>query len=269
MSTNKKPRSVFSSAINDLVRSAIGGNARQVPDQDLDSYVADLITSEAQAKQAKYKTHGVRAYQPNPDVAPPSSNPLKPNKRFLMNIMKATDSHNQSVIREAEEKAKAFQAKRRKQEEMNSKGNSRRQQQHNRKRKRSHESDDEDRQNDSNTTDSNSDDHSNASNDDDNDENDDDDDDDRNDDNGPRIQYRGRGKVRNGSSMDKYFDDGYDAAKDMDSDQDTPSEHTHKKQKKGKESSRKSSKSSKHSKSSKKKKHRHRSSKKSKKSSSK
>jgi hypothetical protein len=66
MPNDKKPKSIFSSVINDLVRSAIGANARQVSDQDLDSYVTDLITNEAKAKQAKYKTQGVRAYQPNP-----------------------------------------------------------------------------------------------------------------------------------------------------------------------------------------------------------
>jgi hypothetical protein len=66
MPNDKKPGGIFSSVINDLVRSAIGANARQVSDQDLDSYVTDLITNEAKAKQAKYKTQGVRAYQPNP-----------------------------------------------------------------------------------------------------------------------------------------------------------------------------------------------------------
>ncbi|KAI8337579.1 hypothetical protein BC941DRAFT_513426 [Chlamydoabsidia padenii] len=250
MSTNKKPRSVFSSVINDLVRSAIGEKGRQVPDQDLDSYVADLITKEARAKQSKYKTEGVRAYQPTP----PSSSPLKPNKRFLMNIIKQTDSHNQAVIREAEENAIAFQKKLRRKEAQESdyKGKRRLSHQddyntHTMKRKRKPEDDgnSDDQHSDSISTTSVDSESS------------------SNDKAGP-IQFRGRGKIRNGSSMDKYFDDRYDATKDVDSDTDTLNPVT-KKKKDDKTTHHKLHKDNNNKKKKKKKKHRHRSSKKAKK----
>ncbi|CAO3610321.1 unnamed protein product [Cunninghamella echinulata] len=114
MSSGKKPKSIFSRVIDDLIRSAAGEKAKNIADDDIDSYVANLISKEAKERQSRYKTEGIKAYQPNTGL-PPNNLP-KPNKRFLLNIVKATDSHNQAVIRATEEKAREFQQRRREKE---------------------------------------------------------------------------------------------------------------------------------------------------------
>lgn len=59
----------MSNAVNDvvanLIRAAAGSSAKDVSDQDVDKYVADLILKEAEEKRNKYKQVGVQAYQPN------------------------------------------------------------------------------------------------------------------------------------------------------------------------------------------------------------
>lgn len=62
-SNNSKPSAV-SSVVNDLIRAAVGGDARNVGDENLDKYVADLILKEAEAKSKKYQSVGVSAYMP-------------------------------------------------------------------------------------------------------------------------------------------------------------------------------------------------------------
>ncbi|RUS24604.1 hypothetical protein BC938DRAFT_473332 [Jimgerdemannia flammicorona] len=88
----KKPKSALDTIVNGLVRAAVGGNTASVPDADLDKYVADLILKEAAAKNKNYNKIGVRAYLPD-------------TGRFLLNIVKATDDHNQTLIRQAQEQA--------------------------------------------------------------------------------------------------------------------------------------------------------------------
>ncbi|CAG8533431.1 13023_t:CDS:2 [Ambispora leptoticha] len=98
-----KPKSALDVAVNQLVRASIGGVPPSLPDEDLDKYVADLIMKEAAAKNKLFNKEGIRAYLPNTG-APPSNLP-KPNKRFLFNIVKSTDDHNQALIRKEEEEA--------------------------------------------------------------------------------------------------------------------------------------------------------------------
>ncbi|KAI8577071.1 hypothetical protein K450DRAFT_253516 [Umbelopsis ramanniana AG] len=102
---SKQPKSIFSSAVSDLVRAAAGGDTSKVADEDLDKYVADILLREAQVNKKKYNDIGVKAYLPNSGT-PPSTLP-KMNKRFLLNVVKATDSHNQALIRATEEQAQA------------------------------------------------------------------------------------------------------------------------------------------------------------------
>ncbi|KAH8550370.1 hypothetical protein BGW37DRAFT_443345 [Umbelopsis sp. PMI_123] len=102
---SKQSKSIFSSAVSDLVRAAAGGDTSNVADEDLDKYVADLLLREAQANKKKYNEIGVRAYLPDSGTLP--STLPKMNKRFLLNVVKATDSHNQALIRAAEEQAQA------------------------------------------------------------------------------------------------------------------------------------------------------------------
>lgn len=53
------------SVVANLIRAAAGSSAKNVSDQDVDKYVADLILKEAQEKRTKYDKVGVEAYQPN------------------------------------------------------------------------------------------------------------------------------------------------------------------------------------------------------------
>ncbi|KAI7882699.1 hypothetical protein K492DRAFT_235811 [Lichtheimia hyalospora FSU 10163] len=99
-SSSNNSKSAISNVVNDLIRSAVGGDARNVGDEDLDKYVADMILKEAEAKSKKYQSVGVSAYMPDQ----PNNLP-KPNKRFLLNMVRATDSHNQA-LREQQERAK-------------------------------------------------------------------------------------------------------------------------------------------------------------------
>ncbi|ORY96359.1 hypothetical protein BCR43DRAFT_524469 [Syncephalastrum racemosum] len=114
MSKKDPPRiSALSTAVSDLIRAAHGGEAHNVPDEDLDRYVADLILKEAAAKKEKYDRVGVRAYQPNHASQPPN----RLNKRFLMNVVKSTDTHNQALLRQEREEEEARRARRIQQEE--------------------------------------------------------------------------------------------------------------------------------------------------------
>ncbi|KAI7849470.1 hypothetical protein BDC45DRAFT_520450 [Circinella umbellata] len=97
--SNKK--SAVSNVVNDLIRAAVGGDTNNVADDDIDKYVAELILKEAEAKRKKYDNEGVRAYQPDFGAHQPNNLP-KPNKRFFLNMIKATDSYNQS-LKEQEE----------------------------------------------------------------------------------------------------------------------------------------------------------------------
>jgi hypothetical protein len=60
-----KKTNAVNSVVNDLIRAAAGSSARNVSDEDVDKYVADLILKEAQEKRKKYDQVGVKAYQPN------------------------------------------------------------------------------------------------------------------------------------------------------------------------------------------------------------
>jgi len=124
---DQKTSGNLSSIVSSLVRAAIGGKHHDVPDEDLDKYVADMILKSADTTHQKYKTLGLEAYYaPDGSTSADSedkaklasgvvvhrseSNGLKTNKRFLSSIIKSTDDHNQALIR-AEEKKAAEMAK--------------------------------------------------------------------------------------------------------------------------------------------------------------
>lgn len=60
-----KKTNAVNSVVSDLIRAAAGASARNVSDEDVDKYVADLILKEAEEKRKKYNQVGVKAYQPN------------------------------------------------------------------------------------------------------------------------------------------------------------------------------------------------------------
>ncbi|KAG0267358.1 hypothetical protein BG011_006775 [Mortierella polycephala] len=114
----QQPGNTLSSIVSNLVRAAIGGNHQDVPDQDLDKYVADMIMKSANTADKKYKAVGLDAYTgdgiDSKDKAKlasgtvvhrEDSNGLKTNKRFLSSIIKNTDEHNQALIRAEEKRA--------------------------------------------------------------------------------------------------------------------------------------------------------------------
>lgn len=59
-----KKTNAVNSIVSDLIRAAAGSSAKNVSDQDVDKYVADLILKEAEEKRKKYNDIGVKAYQP-------------------------------------------------------------------------------------------------------------------------------------------------------------------------------------------------------------
>ncbi|KAG0369316.1 hypothetical protein BGZ54_010274 [Gamsiella multidivaricata] len=128
MSTEKKktsqdqqPSNTLSSIVSNLVRAAIGGSHEEVPDEDLDKYVADMIMKSANKAHNRYQSVGLAAYTPsgltNADsedkaqlgsgviIDRTESNGLKTNKRFLSSIIKSTDDHNQALIRAEDRRA--------------------------------------------------------------------------------------------------------------------------------------------------------------------
>ncbi|KAF9403260.1 hypothetical protein BGX21_005861 [Mortierella sp. AD011] len=113
-SQNQKPSNTLSSIVSNLVRAAVGGNHHDVPDEDLDKYVADMIMKSASKTGKQYQSIGLRAYTDDENrarltsgvvVDRSDSNGLKTNKRFLSSIIKSTDDHNQALIRAEEKKA--------------------------------------------------------------------------------------------------------------------------------------------------------------------
>ncbi|KAI9257927.1 hypothetical protein BY458DRAFT_558084 [Sporodiniella umbellata] len=73
--------------VSDLKRAAAGSGAKDIADEDIDEYVAKLLLREAQEKKKKYDEIGMQAYLPRTPKP-------RPNTRFLLNVVKATDSHN-------------------------------------------------------------------------------------------------------------------------------------------------------------------------------
>ncbi|CAG8753449.1 16614_t:CDS:2 [Gigaspora margarita] len=101
-----KPKSALDIVVNQLVRASVGGNIpSSLSDDDLDKYVADLIMKEASAKNKLFNKEGLRAYLPHTETSP--GNLPKANKRFLFNVIKSVDGHNQALIKKSEEDAAA------------------------------------------------------------------------------------------------------------------------------------------------------------------
>ncbi|CAI2164813.1 302_t:CDS:2 [Funneliformis geosporum] len=99
-------KSALDVAVNQLVRASVGGNVPStLPDEDLDKYIADLVLKEASAKNKMYNKEGIRAYLPH--TGTPPCNLPKTNKRFLINVVKNVDHHNQALLRKIEEEAAA------------------------------------------------------------------------------------------------------------------------------------------------------------------
>jgi hypothetical protein len=51
--------------VSDLMRSAAGAGAKNIADEDIDKYVADLILKEAGEKKKRYEEIGIQAYKPS------------------------------------------------------------------------------------------------------------------------------------------------------------------------------------------------------------
>ncbi|CAG8538174.1 4122_t:CDS:2 [Funneliformis mosseae] len=100
-------KSALDVAVNQLVRASVGGSVPPtLPDEDLDKYIADLVLKEASVKNKMYNKEGIRAYLPHTGTSQPCNLP-KTNKRFLINVVKNVDYHNQALLRKIEEEAAA------------------------------------------------------------------------------------------------------------------------------------------------------------------
>ncbi|KAI8148921.1 hypothetical protein BJV82DRAFT_590076 [Fennellomyces sp. T-0311] len=255
MASKPANNSAVSNVVNDLIRAAVGGNTQDIADDDLDKYVADLILKEAETKRKKYNNVGVRAYQPDTGIQPNSL--PKPNKRFFLNMIKATDSYNQSLKEQEEQLARQkerdrrhgdhrrrddssadeYRKRRRRRDERDS--HHKRHRRHDTYEGYSHESEEEHR---SRRHDSDRPSYS-------------EDDDEKTDKHIPLpVTVRGRGRVTQGSKMDKYFSKSYNPDLDIEPDLDQlvytefdvePKKTKKKKEKKEKKKSKKKKKSSK------------------------
>ncbi|GAN00755.1 conserved hypothetical protein [Mucor ambiguus] len=220
-----KKTNAVNSVVSDLIRAAAGASARNVSDEDVDKYVADLILKEAEEKRKKYNQVGVKAYQPD---TPPSNKP-KPNTRFLLNMVKATDSHNQAVIKANEEnvaklRQERLERERKQREDSRRKDDEKRRSRHHRHHRedrhhhhhqptsgstrespspeRSHSSKHKRHRSRSRSRSPSKKDSKRH----------------RHDKKEKPVQFKGRGKVKINSSMDKYFSKGYDPLLDVVSD---------------------------------------------------
>lgn len=66
-----------------------------VPDDELDEYIAEMILSDARAKELAYERRGVAAYTQYVCHSRRPSPAARTNKRFLASMIRSVDSHNQ------------------------------------------------------------------------------------------------------------------------------------------------------------------------------
>ncbi|KAI9100676.1 hypothetical protein DFS34DRAFT_615374 [Phlyctochytrium arcticum] len=86
------------SVVSSLTRAAAGGIPSDIPDEELDRYIAQKIVEEAAAANKRYSEIGLGAYL--------SRNKLpKPNTRFLANVIRSTDAHNDALLRKERQEA--------------------------------------------------------------------------------------------------------------------------------------------------------------------
>ncbi|KAI9144457.1 hypothetical protein BKA69DRAFT_1036014 [Paraphysoderma sedebokerense] len=104
-SSSQPKISTLDSVVSNLVRAAVGGNTSAIPDEDLDSYVANMIMQEAKQKSKKYQEIGVRAYLPG-NTGPG----MRPDRSFLRNVIKQTDSHNQALLKRERQSGSGYES---------------------------------------------------------------------------------------------------------------------------------------------------------------
>ncbi|KAI9013300.1 hypothetical protein BC832DRAFT_289149 [Gaertneriomyces semiglobifer] len=93
----KTSETTLQSVVSRLTRAAVGGVPDSIPDEELDKYIAETIVKEAALADKRYQQVGISAYLGKD----PNSLP-KPNKRFLANIIRDTDAHNERLLRSTE-----------------------------------------------------------------------------------------------------------------------------------------------------------------------
>ncbi|CEQ39413.1 SPOSA6832_00950, partial [Sporobolomyces salmonicolor] len=98
----------LSSIVSHLVRSSLGSSAAaqttNVPDDELDKHVADLLLQEAKHKDKLWGERGTRAYyDPTKEK---NAAVRKPNTRFLSAVIRNVDDHNAALRRADAEAAR-------------------------------------------------------------------------------------------------------------------------------------------------------------------
>ncbi|KAJ9121572.1 hypothetical protein QFC22_002191 [Naganishia vaughanmartiniae] len=92
------------SIVDKLVRAA-AAVPTDIPDDQLNRHVADLLAKEAKEKEAKWREMGIGVYLN--DKPGSSSRAPKANTRFLKSIVRDVDGHNTALLRQQAEAAKA------------------------------------------------------------------------------------------------------------------------------------------------------------------
>ncbi|KND04586.1 uncharacterized protein SPPG_00306 [Spizellomyces punctatus DAOM BR117] len=97
-SSSSTPPSALNSVVSKLMRAAVGGVPNDIPDDDLDRYIADTILREAAVANKRYNEVGISAFLGKNSLP-------KANKRFLASVIRSTDAHNDALLRKEREEA--------------------------------------------------------------------------------------------------------------------------------------------------------------------
>ncbi|TPX67343.1 hypothetical protein SpCBS45565_g03856 [Spizellomyces sp. 'palustris'] len=97
-SSSSTPPSALNSVVSKLMRAAVGGVPNDIPDDDLDRYIADTILREAAVANKRYNEIGISAFLAKNSLP-------KANKRFLASVIRNTDAHNDALLRKEREEA--------------------------------------------------------------------------------------------------------------------------------------------------------------------
>ncbi|KAJ9107214.1 hypothetical protein QFC20_003749 [Naganishia adeliensis] len=95
------------SIVDKLVRAAAAVPS-DIPDDELNRHVADILAKEAKEKESKWREMGIGVYLE--DKPGSSSRAPKPNTRFLKSLVRDVDGHNTSLLREQANAARAAAA---------------------------------------------------------------------------------------------------------------------------------------------------------------
>ncbi|KAI9296113.1 hypothetical protein K502DRAFT_348407 [Neoconidiobolus thromboides FSU 785] len=96
----KKQDNQLNTVVNKLTKAALGASASDIDIEDpaeLNSYISNMLLQEAKKKEKLFEKYGTTAYL-NPLQS--FERTTKPDKQFLSNIIKHTNSHNRHLLKQ-------------------------------------------------------------------------------------------------------------------------------------------------------------------------